>query len=92
MSSSDAILDTTLAVARQLLNKPVPLHSPVMPNGTHFLQPEKPKKMEECWNIICRQQRKLEDESAGFSWQEAFDRWNVEFFPWQKIPVENPSE
>ena len=86
MSSTDAILDTTMAIARQMLNKPVPLHSQLMPNGTHYLQIGK-----------------SEGESDGEEWtwprsvaalsgQEAFDRWNTEFFPWQRIPVENPSK
>ena len=88
MSSPDAILDTTVAVARQLLNRPVPLHSSVTPNGTHYLQRGKSEDESdelESWTWSRSQ-------SFGFSWQENFDRWNVEFFPWQRIPVENPSE
>ena len=87
MSSPDAILDTTMAVARQLLNRPVPLHSPVTPNGTHYLQRGKSEDESDGESWIWTR-----SPSAGFSWQENFDRWNVEFFPWQRIPVENPSK
>ena len=81
MSSKDAILDATVAVARQLLNRPVPTHRAVTPNGTHFLQ----RGMAE------EDESEVEEEWRRPSWQETYDRWNVEFFPWQRIPVENPS-
>ena len=81
MSSKDAILDATVAVARQLLNRPVPAHKAVTPNRTHFLQ----RGMAE------EDESEVEEEWRRPSWQETYDRWNVEFFPWQRIPVENPS-
>ena len=81
MSSKDAILDATVAVARQLLNRPVPTHKAVTPNRTHFLQ----RGMAE------EDESEVEEEWTRPSWQETYDRWNVEFFPWQRIPVENPS-
>ena len=81
MSSKDAILDATVALARQLLNRPVPTHSAVTPNGTHYLQ----RGIEE------EDESEVEEKWSRPSWQETFDRWNVEFFPWQRIPSENPS-
>ena len=87
MSSLDAVLDTIMAVARDMFRRPAPFHAPVMPNhATHYVQNRKSEEEspEEKWSW----QRKAPD----YSRQEMYDRWNVEFYPWQRIPVENPSE
>ena len=88
MSSLDTILDTTMAVARDMFKIPAPLHAPVMPNDTIYIQHGKSEEnfQEEKWSW----QKK--GSTGTFGWQEMYDRWNVEFYPWQRIPLESPSE
>ena len=87
MSSLDAVLDTTMAVARDLFRRPAPFHAAVTPNHvTHYVQ--NGKSEEESRGEKWSWQRKGPD----YNRQEMYDRWNVEFYPWQRIPVESPSE